>query len=306
MTTVEDTELASQFERLSNWGRWGPHDERGTLNLITPDTIVASVGLIQTGVRISCSRPLKIGTAVAPGTEFLHHMLTSGDEAPQEGFASTADWFAMGCHGYEYTHLDSPAHIVWNGAMYNGFPASQISTSRGALRLSVDEAGDGIAGRAILVDGPTIKNKPWVEPGELIEPGELDAWCERIDVRATSGDILAVRFGRDEAERNGVKILGEESPGLSLDCLDWLHHHDIAVLMSDTISDGVPSATPNCRLPVHVVSIASMGMWIVDNAAFGLLAETCKEQERWVFFLTMAPLMLRRSTGSPLNPIAIF
>jgi len=76
--------------------------------------------------------------------------------------------------------------------------------------------------------------------------------------------------------------------------------------MSDTISDGVPSATPNCRLPVHVVSIASMGMWIVDNAAFGLLAETCNEQERWVFFLTMAPLLLKRSTGSPLNPIAIF
>ena len=24
------------FDRCSNWGRWGPDDERGTLNLITP------------------------------------------------------------------------------------------------------------------------------------------------------------------------------------------------------------------------------------------------------------------------------
>src|SRR3954467_6388833 len=212
MTTVEDTALASQFDRLSNWGRWGPKDEKGTLNLITPDTVRAAAALIRTGVRVSCSRPLKIGTAVAPGTEFLHHMLTSGEEAPPGGFASTADWFAMGCHGYEYTHLDSPAHIVWNGAMYNGFPASRISTSRGALSLSGDEAGDGITGRAILVDGPLIKNQPWVEPGELIEPDELDAWCERAGITPgpQAGDILAVRFGRDEAERNGVKILGEE------------------------------------------------------------------------------------------------
>jgi len=24
-------------QRLSNWGRWGPEDERGTVNFITPD-----------------------------------------------------------------------------------------------------------------------------------------------------------------------------------------------------------------------------------------------------------------------------
>ena len=36
-------------KRLSNWGRWGAEDERGTLNLITPDKLVAAAGLVRKG-----------------------------------------------------------------------------------------------------------------------------------------------------------------------------------------------------------------------------------------------------------------
>ena len=81
---------------------------------------------------MSCARPLKVG---ASESTFLHHMLTTGDEVPEVGLGSTADWFAIGIHGLTSTHLDSPAHIVWNGTLFNGIPAAQFSTSRGALAL---------------------------------------------------------------------------------------------------------------------------------------------------------------------------
>jgi kynurenine formamidase len=304
--SVDDASLASLFSRLSNWGRWGPDDQRGTLNLLTADAVRAAAALVRTGVRMSCARPLKIGGSSGPGTEFLHHMLISGQDAPTEGLAAPADWFAMGCHGYEYTHIDSPAHILWNGTMYNGIPASQVTVTRGALSGSVDEAANGIAGRGVFVDGPVWKGKPWLDPGEAITADDLDGWCERTGVDPAAGDILVVRVGRDEADRGMVNLLGDSSPGLSLDCLDWMKARDIAVLMTDVISDVTPPPTPGCRLPVHTVAIASMGMWLVDNASLGSLAAACATAERYSFFLTMAPLLLRRSTGSPLNPIAIF
>jgi len=59
-------------------------------------------------------------------------------------------------------------------------------------------------------------------------------------------------------------------------------------------------------LPVHALTIAAMGMWLVDNAELGALSERCRELDRWSFFFTMNPLNLRRSTGSPLTPVAIF
>jgi hypothetical protein len=33
---VSDPKCDEAIRRLSNWGRWGPHDELGTINLITP------------------------------------------------------------------------------------------------------------------------------------------------------------------------------------------------------------------------------------------------------------------------------
>ena len=36
-------------KKLSNWGRWGKDDERGTTNLITPERIAAGAKLAKTG-----------------------------------------------------------------------------------------------------------------------------------------------------------------------------------------------------------------------------------------------------------------
>ena len=35
------------FESIKNWGKWGEHDQRGTLNYITPDKIRAAAALVR-------------------------------------------------------------------------------------------------------------------------------------------------------------------------------------------------------------------------------------------------------------------
>ena len=59
-------------------------------------------------------------------------------------------------------------------------------------------------------------------------------------------------------------------------------------------------------MPVHAVGITAMGLWLLDNAAFERLAETCARLGRWEFMLTVAPLGMQGGTGSPINPIAVF
>ena len=39
--------LRETAEKLKNWGRWGPDDEKGTLNFITPETVVEASKLIK-------------------------------------------------------------------------------------------------------------------------------------------------------------------------------------------------------------------------------------------------------------------
>lgn len=46
--------------RGNAWGRFGPNDELGTLNLLTPEVIVEAAKEICTGVRISLDWPLSM------------------------------------------------------------------------------------------------------------------------------------------------------------------------------------------------------------------------------------------------------
>jgi hypothetical protein len=46
--------------RGNAWGRFGPNDELGTLNLLTPEVIVEAAKEIRTGIRISLDWPLSM------------------------------------------------------------------------------------------------------------------------------------------------------------------------------------------------------------------------------------------------------
>jgi hypothetical protein len=54
------------------------------------------------------------------------------------------------------------------------------------------------------------------------------------------------------------------------------------------------------------VVIVAMGVHLLDNLDLDALAGACAEASRWEFLLTVAPLVLRRGTASPVNPIALF
>ena len=46
------------FEAVKNWGRWGPEDELGTLNYITPQRVTAAAALVRSGRQVTMSIPM--------------------------------------------------------------------------------------------------------------------------------------------------------------------------------------------------------------------------------------------------------
>src|SRR6266542_2774505 len=51
-------EFLELAEKVRNWGRWGEDDERGTLNLITPDVVKKAAATVVDGKRFSLAIPL--------------------------------------------------------------------------------------------------------------------------------------------------------------------------------------------------------------------------------------------------------
>ena len=95
------------FERCSNTGRWGPDDERGTLNYITPEKRRAAATLVQTGEVVSVGRDLSTQPTKSNPYPLSHLMMYT------RGGSSSGDWFSIASHGMTVTHMDALAHFSW-------------------------------------------------------------------------------------------------------------------------------------------------------------------------------------------------
>lgn len=306
-TATADDPVLEYMTRLSNWGRWGEDDDKGTLNLISPTAMRRGLDTVTEGLSVSCSRPISTRLSREQGVPLLHHMLSSGTDAPDEGMHSAYDWIGMGIHGHAFTHLDSHSHVFWNGMQYNNRPASTVETRRGATKGSIESAAAGMVGRGVLLDIPRLLGRDSLEPGEAILPSVLEECEAHQGCKVEPGDILLIRTGRDAARYDSAEPAQHGgSAGLHASNLPWLHERDVAVLGSDAANDVVPSASSIMRVPIHIVGIVAMGLWLLDNAYLEALADEALRLKRWTFLISLAPLRLHNATGSPVNPIAIF
>ena len=309
-----EEEVLGYFESLSNWGRWGEEDQLGTLNFLSPDKARQAASLVREGINVSCARTVSFDPSPDAPNPPVHFMVESGegwatgDKLTSRVSQGSIDFFGMVFHGHTITHIDSPAHYFWEGRMYNGRPAHLVSTSLGATAESVELAKDGIVTRGLLVDVPVIRGIDWLERGEGVMPEDILAAEEQCGFRAEEGDVLLVRTGQLHRRNveGAVNLRVEGSTACQAACLPLFHQRGIAVLGSDTPNDLIPTGYPSLTNPIHQVGIVKMGMWILDNANLEELAQACKERNRWEFMLSIGPLRLQNTTGSPVNPLATF
>ena len=157
------------------------------------------------------------------------------------------------------------------------------------------------------MDIPALRGVDALEPGEPVFPEDLEAAEEKAGLTVRAGDALMVRTGRWQWRKDhGPWDTGSLAAGLDASCLPWLRARDVAALGSDGVSDVLPSRVDGVGMPIHTVVIVAMGVHLLDNLDLDGLALACVEEARWAFLLTVAPLVLRRGTASPVNPLALF
>lgn len=285
---------------LSNWGRWGERDQLGTLNLVAAQARARAAHAVRSGRAVSCARPLATEPGPSNPAPVVHAMLGTATE----GYG--ADYFALAPHGYATSHVDALCHIFHEGRLYNGYAAERV-TAHGALELGIHQLRDGIVTRGVLLDPPAARGVPFLEPGTALHPADLEAAERAVGVRVASGDVLFVRTGRWACvEARGDWNPRERLAGLHASCLPWLRERDVAALGSDGVSDVHPSGIDGVRLPIHEVGIVALGLTLLDDLDLERLAEAARSEGRHDFLVAIAPLVLRRGTASPVNPIAVF
>jgi kynurenine formamidase len=302
---LSSAEFDALFESVKNWGRWGPDDDRGALNYITPARTVAAMALVRSGQTVSLSAPLDTQAGPDNSRPVLHFMTGVASVSPEQP-RFIGDFVGVECHGDAHSHIDALNHCVYRERLFNGIPASTI-TSTGGPRGAITVAAAGIVSRGVLLDVPRCRGVDWLEPGDVISRTELEAAAQAEGVQLEEGDVLFLRtghYGRRLAL--GPWSAATRKAGLHPHSMPLLHEWRVAAAGFDGDGDAIPHAVEGISYPIHCLGINAMGLHFMDSLNLEDVAAVCAAEQRWSFACVIAPLRLLGGTGTVVNPIAIF
>jgi kynurenine formamidase len=284
---------------ISNWGRWGKDDQRGTLNLITPDKRRQALRLVRDGVSVSLAHLLD-------KEKFPDNPRPLEQKMTLDAAGHALDLYTIWYHGSTITHLDALCHYSVDGKLYNGFSRQQI-TDAGCGVLGVQNQQNGIFTRGILVDLPRLKGVPYLEPGTPVYPSDLEAWEKFAGIIIGSGDAVFLRTGRwVRRAKLGPWNVATNAAGYHASVMPWLKRRDVALLGNDAVEDVQPSGVEGVARPIHQLAIVALGLPLIDVMDLEAVAEQAAQRHRWEFLVTVAAVPVPGGTGFPVNPIATF
>jgi kynurenine formamidase len=325
----------------SNWGDFGPDDQIGRMNLLTPERRLHSFREVRNGEVFCLSLPLDLpgGNAIFPfrkpprlhaeprgsavnynypfdeiSPEFTDVI---SDDAVLLYTQYSTQWDALG-HAGQYFDVNSNGQPV--KVYYNGYQAERdiLSPSKTggpwARALSIDNlATTCVQGRGVLVNLKAI----YGEQHHLVGYDDLMRAMEADRVDLSTGDILCLYTGTADMI---VEMAGQPDPqrlrnscavldGRDQKLLDWIDDSGLVAICSDNLAVEAHPARPGqgahyASLPLHEHCLFKLGIHLAELWYFRDLANWLGRNNRNSFLLTAPPLRLRGAVGSPVTPVA--
>lgn len=292
---------------------WGPADEIGRLNLITPASRAAILQRITGGQVYDLATEYYVGmpswqdagdphyqfwmTHTPRGTVVDDPMNVGKDMNATRSYTGTA--FSM--YSHTGTHIDALNHFGIRGRIWNGFSADQHLGDRGWQRTGIEKFPPLVA-RGVLIDVAAAKGLDMLPDQYRITRQDLKDALARQKVALQEGDIVLVRTGR-------MKLYGQpqaymaKPPGLGLDAARFLVEEGGAMIVgADNLSlETFPSEVDDDYVPLHSYLLAQKGVPIMELVALDDLSR----DKVYEFAFIGGPLKIRGGDAAPLRPIAI-
>jgi kynurenine formamidase len=314
-------------------GTPGSHEEGlGKLALLTP-SLVASAAKheIRTGRRVSLNWELtKLEPAGLGRQSCEHKIIPLGS-----GFEGVAYDDVYRFNPQQSSQWDGSRHFSQPAGgnageservFYGGTTTAEIE-DRGNTRIGMQHwAKEGIAGRGVLIDYAGWAEKRGIVYSTFstheIKLDDIRAIAEECSIEFQKGDILIVRIGMTKEWDNKMTTAEKEvyatnphpehaGVEASQEVLRFLWDTQFAAVAGDAISWEVSPPNNNKekeedKVFLHEYLLAGWGMPIGEMFDLEALAEICREEGRWTFFVTSAPFNMPGGVSSPPNCMALF
>jgi kynurenine formamidase len=301
---------------------FGPDDQIGATNRITPAVTKAAAAEIQTGAVVSMAYNLIDGVPLF-GTRFTKTMLTAvalvpGAEYGKNKLTYMEDTYLSQSH--VGTHIDGMGHIGILDCYYNQVPMGKFVTQNGLKKLGLENL-KSFATRGVILDmvkvfqeagklktNPACRT-PCLDGGTVITEADIQAGLKMYNVTLREGDALFVHtgwgdlFNQFPAQNANYN---KSEPGLGKAAAQWLAGQKVVLVGTDTWAvEVIPSEDTTEAFPVHVILLTDNGIHIVENVRTDLIAAEAASSKRATFFLSMTVPKAAGTTGTFVNIEAI-
>ncbi len=293
--------------------RWGPDDELGAANLLTPATVLDAISVVKQGEIVDLAHPFEMGR---PDLHNRVYMLISaggpsGGPVGKSRYMFNEEWLSGEITGMS-TQFDALSHIGQqlgttgdNNTVhyYNGFTHAEIGTRSGFRKLGVENVPPMFT-RGVLIDLAAHKGG-MIDGGEVITIEHLKAVLAHqgmTEADIKPGSVLFWRQGRDQLWYDDPNAFSRSTAGLNKAAADWLASKDIVAVGTDSVAaEPIPPA--NDRLAeIHAIFLMENGIYMFENLDLRGLSDA----KAYEFAFSFGPIPFVGAQGSPARPFALY
>jgi kynurenine formamidase len=293
--------------------RWGPDDQSGGSNWITPDKVLSAVKLVKTGRIYELGQPYNRAMPLGFGRTYTLTIPGSPTFGPWGSNQLVAhDELVTASLGQVGTQFDGPGHIgqrmkMANGStedvFYNGFTREEMRDPYGLRKLGIQNVKPIIT-RGILVDVAGLKNVATLPAGYEVTVSDVHAALRRQGIDEASiapGDAIFFNYGTSLGWTDTTRRVAGPPSGIGMDVARWVIGKQATMVGSDAGGTEVAPRDTTLAFPVHQELIMKHGIFNLENMHF----EELIGDRVYEFLFVLAPLRLDGATGSPSRPLAI-
>lgn len=284
--------------------KFGPNDQIGNMNYVTPAKTLAATKLVTTGKSYRLAIETNKDTPAYPPRTFAVTIVQPG----QNGGATIGPtkttynddlingWAGVG------TQLDGLGHIGIDSLYYNCNKAIDFAATDGLKKLGVEHVPP-VATRGVLLDMAGYFNTDIVKEGTAFNRAEIEGAMKRQGIKSIEkGDVVLFYTGWLKLLGKDNKRFGSAAPGLGRDGAKYLASLGIVIVGSDTWSlEAIPFEKDAGIFEVHQILIPLNGIHILENVN----TEEMVRDQAWEFLFTLGPARITGGVQAIVNPIAI-
>jgi kynurenine formamidase len=284
--------------------KFGPKDEIGNANLITPEKTLQAVKTVTKGKSYRLGIETNKDTPAFPPRTFSISIVQPGQQAGGTlGPTKTTynDDIIMGWVGIG-SQLDGLGHIGIDNVYYNCNKAGEFAQAGGLTKLGIEKF-PAFATRGILLDMAGYFKTDIVKEGTPFNRAEIEGAMKAQGVKSIDkGDVVLFYTGWTKLIGKDNKRYGSVEPGLGVGGAKYLAERGVAAVGADNWGLEVIPFEPNQGVfEVHQILLPMNGIYILEN----MNTEEMVKDKAWEFLFTLGPSRVTGAVQAIINPIAI-